>query len=58
MALQCLGLLFIARAGLMESAAAVELVAAALEPASAPTFKTRVLANLTELLRVRVRRSN
>lgn len=54
MALQSLGLLFIARPALMEGAAARQLVTSALAPTAPQTFKTRVLMNLVELLRVRV----
>ena len=54
MALQSLGLLFIARPQLMASLPARQAMTAALAPGSLPSFKTRALKNITELLTVRV----
>ena len=52
MALQSLGLLFIARPQLMASLPARQAMTGALAPGSLPSFKTRALKNITELLRV------
>lgn len=54
MALQSLGLLFIARPQLMAGLTARQAMTAALAPGSLPSFKIRALKNITELLRARL----